>query len=129
MELIFVGLIWLIAGFVNGLSGMGAALVAVPLLSLFIDMQIIIPLSCIMVTLVCALLAWHFREHCDLKSMRPLIYSSLPGAIIGAYILKYVPTVYLQIGMSLFLISYVAWSLSYRQVCATQKEKNAILNN
>ena len=115
MEFIFVGLIWFVAGFINGLSGMGAALVAVPLLSLLLDIQIIIPLACIMVTTVCGLLAWHFREFCEFKSVLPFIISSIPGSIVGAYLLKYIPTVYLQIAMSLFLISYVLWSLTYNK--------------
>lgn len=126
MEFIFVGIIWLVAGFINGLTGMGAAMVAVPLLSLFIDMQIVIPLACIMVPIVCALLAWRFRSHYEIKAILTLVFSSLPGSIVGTYILKYVPTIYLQIMMSIVLILYVIWMLT-NKTKNTQPRENKTL--
>lgn len=43
MESIYFACIWALAGFVNGISGMGAALMAVPFMTLFMDIQLIVP--------------------------------------------------------------------------------------
>lgn len=42
MEMIYVwiGTVWFGAGLIQGLTGFGSALVAVPLLSLFLDLQL-----------------------------------------------------------------------------------------
>ena len=126
MELFFVGIIWLIAGFVNGLTSMGAAMVAVPLLSLFMDIQLVVPLACLMVPIVCTLLAWHFRKYCEVKAVLPLVLSSFPGSILGTYLLKYVAAAHLQIIMAVVLVSYILWVLSQRSQ-NTQPKDNKIL--
>ena len=126
MELIYFGLIWFLAGFINGISGMGLALVAVPLLSLFMDIQIVIPLACLLVPLASMMMTWSFRKHCNVKSCIPFIISSIPGAILGTLLLSYVPTLYLQIAMSLFLIFYVLWSLGYKKSNEEPQENKAI---
>ncbi len=106
-----MALIWLFAGFVNGLTGMGGALIAVPLLSLFLDIQVIIPYTCIIVTYICVLVTYKFRNHINFNDIKPLVLSGIPGAILGTVFLIFISPIILQIVMAVFLICYVLWSL------------------
>ncbi len=46
---------WFLAGLVNGISGMGAAMVALPFLTVFMTPQEFVPISCIVVTVILSL--------------------------------------------------------------------------
>ncbi len=114
MEFVFFAFIWALAGFVNGISGMGAALMAVPFMTLFMDIQLIVPIACIMVTILSSVLAIKYRSEFHLRIVLPAIICAIPGALIGAYILRVVSPIILEIFMSLFLITYVIWSFLHK---------------
>ena len=88
MEQICFAGIWILAGFINGISGMGAALVAVPFMTLFMDIQLIVPLSCILVTILSSVLAIKYRSEFHVKIILPALFCAVPGAVLGSYFLK-----------------------------------------
>lgn len=80
--------IFLAAGFIQGMAGFGSALVAIPLLSLFIDIKAAIPLCTLHGLLITGFLSLHLKDHMDRKKILPLLLGSLPGIVAGVIFLK-----------------------------------------
>lgn len=125
MEYCYFAAIWFLAGFVNGISGMGAALMAVPLMTLFMDIQLIVPLSCILVTVLSSTLAVKYRSEFHVRIVLPALLGAVPGAVLGTFILKVVSPLILEIAMAVFLIAYVLWNFLQRY--EPRQEKNSTL--
>jgi uncharacterized membrane protein YfcA len=88
--IIFLCCIAFLGGLVQGLTGFGVVLVALPLMGFFIDIKIAIPLILMLglvinFTLICQLL-----EHVDHTKWILLFICSLPGIPIGICVLQYV---------------------------------------
>lgn len=111
--IIFVA--WFLGGFISGLSGMGAALIAMPVLSLFIPIDILVPASCIVVTAVGICLTIRYGRSCNFSVIPILALSSLPGALVGVGVLVFVPAFVLQLSLGLILVSYVIWQYLYKE--------------
>ena len=65
LELVLITLGWCFGGFINGVAGFGAAMIAMPLIAPFIDLSIAVP-SCTMIvlTLNCHV-GWTFRKYIE----------------------------------------------------------------
>lgn len=110
MENVYFACIWAAAGFVNGISGMGAALMAVPFMTLFMDIQLIVPLSCLMVTVLSSTLAIKYRSEFHIKIILPALVCAVPGAFLGTQVLQILSSHVLECIMAVFLLVYVAWN-------------------
>jgi len=109
-----VFLLWLVGGFVSGVSGIGGAMVAVPIAATFIPMHELIPLSCILNVVMDGCIAcMHFR-HCRRSALWPMLAGTLPGAFAGLYILKVVSSPVLQGAVGVLLLYYVYWQCTFR---------------
>lgn len=105
---------WFVGGFVSGVSGIGGAMVAVPVAAMVIPMHELIPLSCILNVVMDGCIAcMHFR-YCRVSAMWPMLAGSVPGAIVGLYILQLVSGPVLQGGVGVLLLYYVYWQYSFR---------------
>ncbi|NJB69146.1 hypothetical protein GGQ74_002843 [Desulfobaculum xiamenense] len=105
---------WLVGGFVSGVSGIGGAMVAVPVAATVIPMHELIPLSCILNVVMDGCIAcMHFR-HCKVSALWPMLVGSLPGAVIGLFILKFVSGAVLQGAVGALLLYYVYWQHTFR---------------
>lgn len=109
--LVFVA--WFLGGFANGVSGMGAAMVALPISTSFLPMETAVPASCLVVCLVAVYVAFMYRAHCRLVLTTSMLVGCVPGIIAGVLILKAVPGHWLQGGLGLLLLGYVVWQLWY----------------
>lgn len=113
-ELYFiVSLAWFLGGFANGVSGMGAAMVALPIITSFLPMETAVPASCLVVCLVAAYVAFMYRAHCHLALTTSMLAGCVPGIVAGVLILKAVPGHWLQGGLGLMLLGYVLWQMCY----------------
>ncbi len=109
-----VFLLWLVGGFVSGVSGIGGAMVAVPAAAMFIPMQELVPLSCLLNLIMDGCIAlMHFR-FCRVSALWPMLAGSLPGAFAGLYILTVVSSPVLQGAVGVLLLYYVYWQLSFK---------------
>jgi uncharacterized membrane protein YfcA len=104
MELLIISIIIALGGFVQGLTGFGLALVSVPLLSLFIDVKLAIPLAGIFGWFVTFPIVYKMRHHVNWKIGFILFIGSLPGSYIGADLLKHLPANIILITMGGILI-------------------------
>ena len=106
---------WFLAGFLNGLTGMGAAMLALPLAAALIPPEALVPSTCIIITFLMAHLAWLYRHAFRFRDILPLLASCLPGALAGLVILLILPPVSLQLLIGLAMLAFVGWQLSKRE--------------
>lgn len=112
---VIVFIAWLLGGFVSGLTGIGGAMLAVPLAAMFIPMHDVILLSCILNLAMDGTLTCIYLRHCRFSALAPLLAGAIPGAFIGLVILQAVSGRILQGGVGLLLLSYVCWQFFARR--------------
>ena len=101
----------LLAAFLQGLTGFGFALIALPLLEFFIDIRISVPLMVLLGTLISLHLSLRLRKSINLKSVLTLTLATLPGIPLGTYALKHLPTQGLSIGIGAVMILFTSYML------------------
>ena len=110
----YLCLIAFLGGVVQGLTGFGVVLVALPLMGFFIDIKIAIPLILLLGLVINFTLISQLLEHVDYKKWILLFIFSLPGIPIGIYVLKYVDSKYLELLIGFVVILTSLFSMSYR---------------
>jgi len=114
-ELLLAMLGWGVGAFVNGIVGFGAALVAMPILAFGIDMTLAVPCAGLLVLVLNFQMVWNYRRHLALGGMGPLLAGALPGALAGAYMLRFMSESALRLGLGAVLIGYGLWGLLARR--------------
>ncbi|MBE9520847.1 MAG: sulfite exporter TauE/SafE family protein [Proteobacteria bacterium] len=112
---IFLFLIFLVAGFTQGVTGFGFGLLAIPLMSLFIDIKTGVPLCSLLGTLVTVFLTLRLRKHIDRRKILPLLFGCIPGVAAGTLMLKKAPAGLLSVLMGVMLIAFVLYRLASKQ--------------
>jgi uncharacterized membrane protein YfcA len=107
-------LIYFLAGFVQGVTGFGSALVAVPLLTFLIDIKVAVPLSMLNGLLITLFLSVELRRHIDWRKIAPLFIGSLPGILVGIALFKKSPSTALRVLLGIVLIVYGIYRLAGR---------------
>ncbi|MDR2694805.1 MAG: sulfite exporter TauE/SafE family protein [Deltaproteobacteria bacterium] len=102
---------WLLAGFVNGITGFGAAMVAMPLVTQSMDITLAAPACSLMVWVVSLEQGWRYRGHTDWRRIRPVLIGALPGALAGFLVLRHLPPQHLKAALGVFLVVYACWGL------------------
>lgn len=106
-----IALIFLAAGFTQGLSGFGLALVAMPFLLLIIDVKIAVPLCVLNGLVITLFLSLQLRRHVDWKKILPLLIGCLPGIYVGIYFLKEANSDVIKFLLGIMLVSYSLFNL------------------
>lgn len=107
----WLGLIYFVAAFTQGVSGFGFGLVAMPLLLLFFEARMAVPLCMLNGLVITLFLSLRLRENIDWQKIRPLFLGCLPGIIIGALFLRRADNVLIQILLGVLLIAYASFAL------------------
>lgn len=127
LEILLLALIAVfIAGSVQGLTGFGFGIVAVPILTLFISPKLAAPVTLLNSILLNTLIVQRTHTDIDLKRIWPLILAGLTGVPIGTWILVHadVDTLRIYIGVATTLIALFFLAGFSREV---QREKLAFL--
>jgi uncharacterized membrane protein YfcA len=111
---ILAGVIFFFAGFLQGLTGFGSALLAIPLLTLLMDIKAAVPLCMLNGLALTCYLSLHLRTHLDPKKILPLLVGSLPGIVAGASLLARVDSHLLRMAIGLLLITFTLYRLLMR---------------
>lgn len=111
LELVVIVSGWFAGGFINGVAGFGAAMIAMPLITPFMDLSVAVP-SCtlIVLTLNCQV-GWTFRKYIEWNYVKGISIGAIPGVILSVLVLEYVSETYLKVGMGAFIVCYALWSL------------------
>lgn len=98
MDIIFLlcGIAFL-AGLVQGLTGFGSLLVALPLMGLLIDIKIVVPLILMLGFPLNLTILSQLMKYVDHKKWIPMILTALPGIFVGTWILTIADSRYLEI--------------------------------
>lgn len=112
--LIAISLIFFLASWVQGVSGFGAALVAIPLLTFFVDIKIAVPLCTLSGLIINTYMAFQLREHCDRKKILPLCIGSIPGTVVGVTLLRTVPSEIIRLLLGILLFLYALYNLFFK---------------
>ena len=108
---LIIGCIYFAASLVQGFTGFGSALIAIPLLCLFIDVKFAIPLSMLCSIVITLTLSLKLQASLDLKKIYPLCLSSLPGIFIGSAFLRKVDSEIIKVLLGILLITYGIYNL------------------
>lgn len=104
----------LLAAFLQGLTGFGFALIALPLIGFFIDIKTSIPLIVLLATMISIYLSIRLRKSINLKSTYTLMLTTVPGIPLGVYALKHVSTQTLSIGLGALMVLFTSYQLLYK---------------
>ena len=111
IETIALSFIILAAGFLQGLTGFGFVLIALPLLDMFLPLKTIIPLACLLALCISLILSLQLRKSIGFGKIALLFAATVPAIPMGVYVLKRVPPEYLGIALGLLMISFTAYQL------------------
>jgi uncharacterized protein len=125
IEYTLIVFITFLAGFTQGLSGFGSILLALPLLTIFLDIKTVIPLVALHGFFTTVILLIELRAHLEWQEVLPLFVGSIPGIPIGVFFLKNMNTDIIQLTMGFILASYALFSLFSRPVIWEMKKAGA----
>lgn len=110
------------AGLITGITAFGFALVAVPLLILFLDPKVGVPIATLCSTLTGVYLFFELRKKMQLKKIIPLILGGILGLPLGVYILIVLDKDYLKISVgALITVFAVLLALGIRRKVKSEK--------
>jgi len=107
-ETIAIVFIVLAAAFLQGLTGFGFGLIALPLLGFFLDIKTSVPLMILLAVIISLYLSFQLRKSIDLRCTFTLLVASLAGIPLGVYALKQVPPQGLSICVGVIMIVFTS---------------------
>lgn len=114
LEIFVVVCAWFAGGFISGVSGIGGAMFAVPIAAMFIPIQQVIVLSCILnLAMDGGLTLLHFR-FCRFKALLPMLAGTIPGSVAGLFILQMVSGQILEGIVGVLLLVFLLWQQFFR---------------
>ncbi|UZP67791.1 sulfite exporter TauE/SafE family protein [Desulfovibrio mangrovi] len=118
-EYLLTSAIYALAAFVQGVTGFGSALVAIPLLALFLSLPEAVAVSILCGVMLNAQIGWNYRRYADRERLRPLFIGAIPGVAAGVYLLHSIPGNLMKGGMGVFLMLYAVYGLFFERVRLT----------
>ena len=116
LTLIYSSVVWLFAGFVNGITSFGGNMVAVPLLSLVIDPRDAIIFACLTGTGITVSLALLYRSALPKLEFALVCLSCGAGVIPGMWILKVASARHLLFLAGIILTVFLLWQFLGRRL-------------
>ena len=99
---------------VYGLTGFGAAIVAIPLLAQFLPLRVAVPMLLLFDLMAGLLLGLKNHRSIDKPELLRLVPFLLLGMVAGVYLLARAPERWLLAVLGLFAMLYAAWNLLRR---------------
>ena len=93
------------------MTGFGSALVAIPLLSLFLDIKSAVPLCILNSLVITTYLSLKMRKDLDGKKILPLCIAAVPGIVLGSTLLKQIDPAIIRRSLGILLVIYSLYSL------------------
>ncbi|MBR3881247.1 MAG: sulfite exporter TauE/SafE family protein [Mailhella sp.] len=109
-----VALGWFLGGIVGGSTGIGAIMVAMPLLTAVLSPLEAVLVSCLVGVYATLHMAWAYRKSCCWKDIRDLVVGSVPGCVLGGLVLKIASMQTLQLMVCFMLVCFVTMQMFRR---------------
>ncbi len=97
-------IIILFASGIQGLTSFGFAMIAIPLLTLFLPLKIVTPLLIIYSLLVNVIIIYKIKEYIQIQKMVYLIISGIIGTPLGIYLLLVIEEDILKAGVGIVIL-------------------------
>ncbi len=109
MDWIYVAILAILffSAFTQGFAGFGYPMIAIPLLTLLIDIKTAIPLTAISGLAITGYLLIRLRKHLSFKELKNLIIGSIIGVPIGVKILSSADPRIIQILLGIIILLFV----------------------
>ncbi len=108
------GFIFLLAACAQGYTGFGSALLAIPLLTIYLPMKTVVPLVVLSGLVITAGLSMRLWSKLTFEKLAPLLVGALPGIGLGAWLLGTLPAAVLRAAVGIALLAYAAFGLLAR---------------
>ena len=99
--------------FIFAVTGFGAALITVPVMSHFLPLPFVLPLAVLLDVGAALVMGVRFHRNADWRELRWMVPFSLVGAIVGVTLLVSLPRRLAIIGLGLTVIAYGIYSLRH----------------
>ena len=109
-----VALGWLFGGLVGGATGIGAIMVAMPLMTAVISPGDAVLVSCITGLYGTVHLSISYRKACSWADIRDLVIGAIPGSVLGALTLRVASMQALQLMVCAMLACFIVMQLFRR---------------
>lgn len=116
-----------VATFIRSAFGFGEALVAVPLLALFMPVEVAAPVAVLVSMTVAAVVLVQDWRHADLRSAGRLFLATLPGLPVGLWLLTHVGSVWVKSLLGVIIIGFSSYVLFMRNPPRLKTERHAWL--
>lgn len=113
LEVSFFAAAWFLAGLVNNIVGMGAAMVAMPIVAHFMPLSMAVPSTTLIVLILNTQLVWNHRDALDYGRLFHVLLGGVIGAAAGIYLVSSVHNDHLKILMGIFLICFALYSMFF----------------
>lgn len=113
LELI-LALILFSAGLLQGLAGFGAALLAMPLLVLVLDVKEAVTLTLLSTLIINLFLSVQLKSHLDWRKILPLVVGCVPGVYLGVTLLAKADPALIKCSLGVLITSYALYCLGGR---------------
>lgn len=105
---VYVAIGFLLGGIIKGATGLGAPLIAVPLLTMFYDVQTAVILFAVPNCLPNIWQCWRYRKHrLETSFISKLAIAGGTGTLIGTVLLIQLPSTFLKLVLALTVYGYV----------------------
>ncbi|MGB6127321.1 MAG: sulfite exporter TauE/SafE family protein [Psychrilyobacter sp.] len=104
MEFIYIGLIFFFSTFVQGFTSFGFSLVAIPLLSLFLDTKLIIIVTVTYSLIINGIIVKKYYRDTKLKKIVPLLISAIIFTFVGVSYLQIINEYILKLIIGVLLV-------------------------
>jgi uncharacterized membrane protein YfcA len=118
-------LVVFIASLVRSVFGFGEALVAVPLLALFLPVQVAVPLAVLLSVAIAAVVVVQDWRKIHLRSTAWLLLPTLAGIPLGIWLLRSAHQSLLKAALATVIVAFAGYSLLARRTPHLQHESRA----
>lgn len=115
-EYILIIFTMIIAGFIQGMTGFGFSLIAIPIMAMFIDIKRVVPLSVSIALITVIIMSFQLKGHLNWKRIVPMVVGLVPGIAIGAFLLKNLPDNIIKFIMGMFLLVFSTYNLFKKNI-------------
>lgn len=116
-----------VASLIRSTFGFGEALVAVPLLSLWMPVRQAAPLAVLLSITIAAIVVAQDRHRIHFRSAGGLLLASVPGTLCGLLLLRCITPETIRLALAVVLLLYCLWSLLRRAASAPGRDSTLLL--
>ncbi|HET6588330.1 MAG TPA: sulfite exporter TauE/SafE family protein [Oleiagrimonas sp.] len=116
-----------VATFIRSAFGFGEALVAVPLLALFMPVEVAAPVAVLVSMTVATVVLVQDWRHADLRSAGRLFLATLPGLPLGLWLLTHVSSTWVKALLGAIIIGFSGYVLAARHPPLLKNDRHAWL--